>query len=908
MRCGNSPIRLWWLVGFLICSVASLPTAAATEQPHIVLAHGWKLQTSRIVGTSGALISTPAYRPIGWLDAAVPSTVFGAQVASGQFKNVFFAKNLHNVPGMTYPIGFNNFNLIPMQRNSPYASSWWYRLAFSVPHSYSKKNVWLRFVGINYRANIWLNRRRIADTNNVAGAYRLYEFNVTVAAKPGQSNVLAVQTFAPLPRDLGINWVDWIPAPPDKDMGLWGDVSISSSGPVTVRYPQVVTHFADRSLRQADLTIMAQVHNASDRPIQGTLEASMDRIRVAQNVMLARGEARTVSFSPARYPALKVHAPRLWWPAEMGTPVLHDLSVQFSTSGVVSDLRSTRIGIREVTSELTNGGYRLFRVNGKRILIRGAGWSQDMMMRHPPGKLAAQFAYVRDMGLNTLRNESQLESDAFYRLADEKGLLIMSGWACCDVWERWNQWTPATFDVAKESLRTQLLRLRSHPSMLVWLNGSDGPPPAIVERAYLQVEQEVAWPNPVLSSASDTPTGPTGKTGVKMTGPYDYEPPGYWLGDKKTYGGAWGFNTETSPGPAIPTVDGLRTFIPANHLWPIDAVWNYHSAGERFMTMDRFNEALTRTYGKPATLTDYVKKAQAMAYDGERAMFEAYGRNKYKNATGVIGWMLNNGWPSTYWHLYDYYLQPAGGYFGAKLALEPLHVQYSYDDRTIVVVNTRRQADRGLTVSARVYDFGMHELFARNARIDIPSDASKTAFTTPLLRQGPISEPYFLRLSVRNAAGMEVSSNFYWIPAKPATLAWSKTPDTAFTPIRTFEDLTALDHLPSVQLGVTVKGARANRQRLLRVTLHNPSEHLAFQARVSVRDARSNAEVLPVLWSANYVSLLPGEFKVLAARYQDESAFARARTGTVSVEGWNIVPVKVNLRGGLDRDRSTLYH
>ncbi len=69
-----------------------------------------------------------------------------------------------------------------------------------------------------------------------------------------------------------------------------------------------------------------------------------------------------------------------------------------------------------------------------------------------------------------------------------------------------------------------------------------------------------------------------------------------------------------------------------------------------------------------------------MTYEGERAMFEAYGRNKY-TSTGVVQWMLNNAWPSIIWHLYDWYLRPGGGYFGTKKACEPLHVQYSYDDQ-----------------------------------------------------------------------------------------------------------------------------------------------------------------------------------------------------------------------------------
>ncbi len=102
-----------------------------------------------------------------------------------------------------------------------------------------------------------------------------------------------------------------------------------------------------------------------------------------------------------------------------------------------------------------------------------------------------------------------------------------------------------------------------------------------------------------------------------------------------------------------------------------------------------------------------------MIYDTERAMFEAYGRNKY-TATGIIHWTLNNAWPSIYWHLYDYDLYPAAGYFATKKACEPAHVQYSYDDRSVFVVNSRRQPLTGVTVAARVYDFALQERFSRD--------------------------------------------------------------------------------------------------------------------------------------------------------------------------------------------------
>ena len=191
-----------------------------------------------------------------------------------------------------------------------------------------------------------------------------------------------------------------------------------------------------------------------------------------------------------------------------------------------------------------------------------------------------------------------------------------------------------------------------------------------------------------------------GATGVKMTGPYEYIAPSYWYLDTK-FGGAHGFNTETSPGPAPPPIESLRRMLPEDKLWPINPAWDYHAGGGAFKDIHVFTEALNARYGTAASVEDYARKAQMMAYEGHRAMFEAFGRNKY-TSTGVIQWMLNNAWPGLIWHLYDWYLRPGGSYFGAKKANQPLHVQYSYDDRSVVVVNSFYQPFTRMRVVARV--------------------------------------------------------------------------------------------------------------------------------------------------------------------------------------------------------------
>ncbi len=863
--------------------------------PLLRLHTGWWLASGCKVPATGEQLSTASYRrgASSWTATSVPSTVLAAQVSGGQFKDPYFDRNLRAIPGTDYPIG-KIFSRMPMSPNSPYACPWWYRTRFAVPAAARGKTLWLRFGGINYRANIWVNGQQLAASAEVAGAYRTYEFDVTRLLKPGQENAIAVETFAPTEHDLAINWVDWNPCPPDKDMGLTGDVALYTSGPVSVRSPMVDTHLSGSS-DIAKLTVYGELHNASAQQVRGTAEITLLGLKVEQPVTLEAAETRTVVFAPEQFPKLRVSHPPLWWPYQMGEPHLEPLRMSFRTDGNLSDERVAQVGIREVTSELTDKGARLFRVNGKPVLVRGGGWSGDMLMRQQPQRLEQEFEMVRDLHLNAIRLEGKLETDEFYRLADEQGVLVIAGWCCCDIWERWPQWTPENYTVAAASLRAQMLRIRSHPSLLVWLNGSDNPPPEKVEQMYLDIERDTHWPNPTLSSASARATTVSGKSGVKMTGPYDYVAPSYWLTDPGKRGGAWGFNTETSPGPAIPVESSLRRFLPADGLWPTSDDWHYHSGSGGFANTTVFDAAMEQSYGKPQNLAEYEHSAQAMAYDGERAMFEAYGRNKYAS-TGVVQWMLNNAWPSMIWHLYDYYLDAGGGYYGARKACEPLHVQYSYDDHSVVVVNSTYQSAPGLHVKAAVYDLQLHPVYEHESAVDANPDSADRVFSIPaeLLTDG--GNLHFVRLTLTDAAGRQASENFYWVPAKLAEFDWQHE-DYRYTPALHEPDLTALKGLP--QSHVSVESVKTDADGRVTVRLGNNSQALAFQIALRALDEHA-APVAPAFWSDNYVSLLPGESRTFTVR---PSAHGGLRIASIEVTGWNVSDQRVPVRRSAARQR-----
>jgi exo-1,4-beta-D-glucosaminidase len=905
----------------MLASVCSPAFAGSTagENTKLFLRDHWRLQSSCKIKASAEQISALGFSTTGWHVTSVPSTVVAALVADKTYPDPFFGMNLRSIPGTTYPIG-KNFAELPMPRDSPFRCSWWYRTEFLLPENYTDRLVSLNLNGINYRANIWVNGKKLGDSKDVAGTFKTYEFDVTPLLIAGHRNVLAVEAFAQTETDLGINWQDWNPAPPDKNMGLFSDVYLQASGPVTIRHPEVVTHFPDASLDRADLTVIAELHNLSHVQVSGHLDGSVDGVNIRQTCVLKPGETRTVRFTPDQFPQLRTKDPKLWWPAPLGPQNLHDLSLRFMIGNDFSDSQKIRFGIREITSELNEQGYRQFRVNGRKILVRGGGWAQDMLLRRSPERLDAQLRYVRDMNLNTIRLEGQLETEEFFDLADERGILIMPGWVCCTYWQLWPKWKLSDLEIAAESLRSQALRMRSHPSVLVWLNASDIPPPPVVEKAYLDVLKETEWPDPIVSSAAGYPTTVTGTPGMKMTGPYDYVPPSYWLADRGGYGGAWGLNTETSPGPAIPTIESLKKMLPLDHLWPIDKFWSYHAASESFSNVDRFNRAMNSMFGAPAGLDDYVTKSQAMAYDAERAMFEAYARNKY-TSTGVIQWMINNAWPSIYWHLFDYYLQPAGGYFGSKKACEPLHIQYSYDDRSVVVVNNLYQKFSGLSVTAELYDFDLQKQFSRQISVDVEADSIDRALTMPALPSNPNPTVYFLNLAIRDSSGKLLSSNFYWLSSRPAEIQWKKTvyfddpppkdltySTSIYTPASAYDDLTQLNHLPRVRIAATAAVALAEQGPQVDVALRNPSDHLAFQVRLGIHSKGQDMEILPVLWEDNYFELLPGESREVSAQYLAPSALNGSPELTVS--GWNIEPLTIPLTGqasGAPQTRSGLH-
>jgi exo-1,4-beta-D-glucosaminidase len=856
------------------------PTRVDSDASSTAIAH-WLIQSSAKAQQGGAEISSASYSTSEWYPASGRATVMAGLLENGKFENVFYGDNLRTVSD---PDSSGHVFVVP----------WWYRTEFTVDAGAPGSRTLLRINGINSSADVWLNGERIAEEADVAGSYPVHELDVTRWMHSG-TNILALRVRpADARSSLSIGWVDWNPTSPDNNMGPWRGVDIVRTGPVQIRFPQVTSTLPLPDLSRAALTVKVEARNLDATAHDATITGVVAGISLRQTIHLAPGQTQTVSFSPKTDPGLDLKHPQVWWPVGMGAHPLYNLQMSAAVDDAISDRASATFGIRSVTSHLTKHGYIQFVINGKPVLIRGAGWAPDMFLRDDPKRMAAEFSYVVNLGLNTIRSEGKLEDARFYDLADREGILILAGWECCDKWESWAKtggepWSAADEKVAAASMESEARLLRNHPSVIGFLIGSDNAPPAAISKMYVDTLHAENWPLPIISAAVPAGTPETGPSGMKMDGPYSWIPPSYWYADK--LGGAYGFDSEVSAGASIPRQDDLTRMLSPPELealWKDPQARQFHAsaAWSVFATLEPFDIALAKRYGAPKSLEDYVAKSQLENYDNVRAQFEAFNAhmNAAKPSTGVIYWMLNNAWPSLHWHLYDYFLNPAGAYFGARIANEPVHIQYSYDTRAIMLVNHTLESERGLQATIRVRNLDGGVKYEKHLKgVDLAGNATRPLLTLPAV--AGLSRVYFVELDLASDKGLPISHNVYWLSTQTDELDWEKS-SWYLTPLTQYADFTPLQSLSTVtsEIKATLRHEGAEDIATLTLTVPTSAKAVALFQHVSIKQSANGEPMLPILWSDNDVTLWPGESITLSARF----AGSGAATPIIEVSGWNV--------------------
>ncbi|HET9765373.1 MAG TPA: glycoside hydrolase family 2 TIM barrel-domain containing protein, partial [Thermoanaerobaculia bacterium] len=732
----------------------------------MTLLPGWQLRSSEGLAASGAEISGPRFVAAGWTPTIVPSTVLAGLMWDGEVPDPYAGRNLEAIS------------------TARFQQPWWYRTEFTLA-SPLPAEARLVFHGVNYSAEVWLNGVRLAGPDEVRGAFRTFELAVGRHLRAGV-NALAVLVYPPQPGDFTIGFVDWNPRVPDASMGLWREVELRRTEGISLddvfvrsdlEVPGRASAKHEDAVASARLTIGARLRNHTGKRRTTTLRGHIGDIDFAHSVALAPGEDRELVLTPAEVPQLLLRSPRLWWPNNLGEPNLYHLTLEAELGGAASDRAEVDFGIRQVADYVDADG-RGYVVNGKKVLVRGAGWVDDLLLADDDERIEDQIRYVQHMNLNAIRLEGFWGSTPkLYDLADRYGVMVFVGWSC--QWEWPNQLGAPTdkdfggvdseedMQLVAASLRDQVVRLRNHPSVVVWTLASDLLPKPELEERSRDLLTQIDPTRPSLASCARRTSAVSGPSAVKMEGPYEWVPPNYWYLDDK-YGGAYGFNTETGPGAQPPPLGSLRRMLPREHWWPIDEAWSWRYGRGKFNTLDYWLAALEGRYGKPTSLEDFARKAQLVNYEAMRAMFEAFSLRRPK-AKGVVQWMLNSAWPDMFWQLYDWYLVPNGAYFGARTANRPVHIAYDYGERSVVAVNDTDEPLRGVVARVRVLDAASRVLLDESRPLEVPAHERGAVLAVGSLSRfaaagsNALPPVYFLDARIE-AAGRTVARNFYWLP------------------------------------------------------------------------------------------------------------------------------------------------
>ena len=655
----------------------------------------------------------------------------------------------------------------------------------------------------------------------------------------------------------------------------------------------VRTDKLSEDLSEASLSVITELVNHSKQGVSGDLIGKSEGISFSRHYKLKGGERLKITLGSDEIKDLRINSPKLWWCNGLGEPNMNNLSLRFEQNNQVSDAEDVAFGIRTIQTYLTEKGDKGFKLNGKKVLIRGAGWTDDIFLRDTPESNSIQIQYVKHMNLNTIRFETFWgSSQNIYSLCDKYGIMVMAGWSCQWEWEEYlgkacDEYggikTDADMALMVKSLGDQVRRVQGHPSLIAWFLGSDMIPRPPLEEKYKALLAGLDN-RPYLAAASKRLSTISGPTGMKMKGPYDYVGPNYWYVDTAN-GGAYGFNTETGPGPQIPVKETVLRMIPQDKLWPINDIWNYHCNTSRsvFNSLNVFNGVLQQRYGSPTNLDNYLLKADLQQYEAMRPMYEAFRVNRSK-ATGVIQWMLNSAWPSFYWQLYDYYLLPTSAYYAARKANAPLQIVYDYGNHNLYLVNETLEKLTKLKARIRLVDLNGKELLSEEHMLSSEENSTLKIFTVPA-----IPGITFLSLELLNDKNDILADNFYWLSPREDEYAWDKT-EWYYTPMQTSADFRALNYIPPADVNVSYSHQVIDNRLVIDVKLTNATDKTAFFMRMNLID-KDNKTIYPVFWDDNYVSLLPGDSRT----YRCKLPAGESTSGDISliVSGCNVKEQKI---------------
>jgi hypothetical protein len=853
----------------------------------------WKMKKADDLKVKTEDVSTSKVSTEDWLPAIVPGTVLNSLVYNGVYPEPYY--------------GLNNkleSKLIPdLYHAGRDFYTYWFRTEFETPaENYKGKKTWLQVDGINYRAEVWLNRNMVG---NIAGMFYQDHIDITDYIHFDKSNVLAVKvypvdvpgTVKPKGRktigalndefqnggngEIGKNitqlmTVGWdftfLDGIRDRNTGIWKDISVYTTGNVTLRHPFVKSELSKPGYDRSRQTISVEVINPNanwtthELTIEGTIEE--EEITFGKQVRLIRGQQKEILFTPEEFPQLVINNPRLWWPINKGNQELYHLTLKVKDkSGNVLDSLSTRFGIREITSNTdTPDQSRTFYVNGKPVFIKGTNWLPENMLRNSNERTYAELRYTAQSGINLIRfwGGGITESDYFFQLCDELGIMVWT-----EFWMTGDTKHPSDENIYYDNVASTVKRIRNHPSLAYYVSSNESTEMSETERLIQQLDGTRGYQ--MQSECCGVHDGSPYKQVNIMR---HYENTASERGSRID-----GFNPEYGA-PSLPTVECLREMMDEKDLWPINKeVWDY-SDGNGFHLMTSLYTDMVNEYGESDNIDDFAKKGQLVGAFNYKSIWEVWNYNKLsysdRYTSGFLFWYHNPPIRQVCARMWDWSLEPTAALYAAQNACEPLHPQFDYLKNTVSVVNDYYRTFTNYKVTAEVYDLNSKKVLSKEAIVNLPEDGvCENVFMIDF--PSGISNVHFIKLRLLDDKGKEVGSNFYW-----RSNSKYKGKNTLTGPTTAgFQDLSKMKE---VELKVSYTSREENNRYFVEIDVINRSEGIAFFTQLQFLDD-NNKPIRPSFYSDNFFSLLPGEKKSIMIETNKGKLPEKRK---LVVKGWNI--------------------
>jgi len=842
---------------------------------------GWYARRANEVLVDGNTLTAKPFDLTGWMKAKVPGTVLTTLLENNVFPAPEFSMNNMLIPDI-YHVGRDYY-------------TYWFVNQFTFGENLEAgRKAYLNFRGINYKADIFLNGKRL-NSNTHEGMFLRESYDITTYLKT--INQLAVIVYPPdyvgnpnggqggdgvIARNVTMQFTpgwDWIQPVRDRNTGIWDEVTITTSGAVRLQHPYVVTRVPgarspEGAQKDAFVNTSAELENTTSSPLTGQLVCETNGKRYSKPVTLAPKEKKIVQLDE-----ITVRQPRLWWPNGIGKPELYDMTLSFETGGKESDRTSLRYGIREITSNKSevNGG-RVFYVNGQKIYITGGNYiASDWLLRLSPERYRAEVRFHAEMNVRMIRvwGGALLERPDFYDACDEFGILVFQDlWGsgdCNGAWvdpmkadSRERRWEyPDNHSLFIESAEDQIKMIRNHPSLCLWCGGNEWP---LATDIYEKLKTDVMPrldPNRLFISYSTDTAFTSNTIGGVGDGPYGIQEPEWFFTFKSTP-----FNPEAGS-VGSPEVESMRAMMTEDELKELpragsrraSPTWMYHKDLGYGNHLER--------YGEVRTIEDYCRYAQAVNYDQYRSFMEGRAAKMWDWYTGILIWKTQNPWTSLRGQMYDWFLDVNASLYGTRKGCEPLHPYYNLATKTVEIVNTALGI-HDVTVRAQLFKTDGSIAWSDDMSLKINANEVKQLFPVPVPES--VEGVYFLKLSLFKDNKM-LTDNIYWL----STVA------------NDFHGLTAL---PRTKPEITHQYSCKDGVCYVTVGL-KADKNISFFNRIKVFDKATGKRILPVHYSDNYITLMPGDDKTANVEFATSLSPSQIQ---IVIESWTADPYKLDLQ------------